>query len=105
MQGLSSAIAVDTDWVAFLVVAFGAITGALAFYIRTTVKNATVSINQLNGGSHLADLPAKVQIIEQKLDKAASEAAEAKITSQIVLKNQLELMAVLLPHEKRNIHE
>lgn len=106
MQGLADSIAISTDWLGVAVIAFGAITAALAFYIRQTVKNATISINQLNGGSHLADLPAKVKVMDDKLDKAASEAAEAKVTAQIVLKNQIELMAVLLPHRSEgNIHE
>lgn len=102
---MASELTLSTDWLSFIVVLFVTLTGALAFYIRQTVKNATISINQLNGGSHLADLPAKVEVLEKKLDVAASEAAEAKVTAQIVLKNQIELMAVLLPHKEGNIHE
>lgn len=107
MQGLADSITLSTDWIGAAIVAFGAMTAALAFYIRQTVKNATISINQLNGGSHLADLPGKVKLMDDKLDKAASEAAEAKITAQVVLKNQIELMAAIgLPHKSEgNIHE
>lgn len=103
---LASDLVLSSDWLGFLVIAFGVVTGALAFYIRATVKNATISINQLNGGSHIADLPAKVEVLEKKLDIAAAEAAEAKITGQIVLKNQLEIMAVVLPPKERGtIHD
>lgn len=102
---MASELTLSTDWLSFIVVLFVTLTGALAFYIRQTVKNATISINQLNGGSHLADLPAKVEALEKKLDVAASEAAEAKVTGQIVLKNQIEIMAVLMPHKEGNIHE
>jgi len=102
---MASELTLSTDWLSFVVVLFVTMTGALAFYIRQTVKNATISINQLNGGSHLADLPAKVATMEHKLDKAAAEAAEAKVTGQIVLKNQIEIMAVLMPHKEGNIHE
>lgn len=102
---MASELTLSTDWLSFIVVLLVTLTGALAFYIRQTVKNATISINQLNGGSHLADLPAKVEVLEKKLDVAASEAAEAKVTGQIVLKNQIEIMAVLMPHKEGNIHE
>ncbi len=102
---MASELTLSTDWLSFIVALFVTLTGALAFYIRQTVKNATISINQLNGGSHLADLPAKVEVLEKKLDVAASEAAEAKVTGQIVLKNQIEIMAVLMPHKEGNIHE
>jgi len=102
---MASELTLSTDWLSFIVALFVTLTGALAFYIRQTVKNATISINQLNGGSHLADLPAKVEMLEKKLDVAASEAAEAKVTGQIVLKNQIEIMAVLMPHKEGNIHE
>jgi len=102
---MASELTLSTDWLSFIVVLFVTLTGALAFYIRQTVKNATISINQLNGGRHLADLPAKVEMLEKKLDVAASEAAEAKVTGQIVLKNQIEIMAVLMPHKEGNIHE
>mgnify|MGYP003473115590 FL=1 len=102
---MASELTFSTDWLSFIVVLFVTLMGALAFYIRQTVKNATISINQLNGGSHLADLPAKVEVLEKKLDVAASEAAEAKVTGQIVLKNQIEIMAVLMPHKEGNIHE
>lgn len=102
---MASELTLSTDWLSFIVALFVTLTGALAFYIRQTVKNATISINQLNGGSHLADLPEKVEVMEQKLDKAAAEAAEAKVTGQIVLKNQIEIMAVLMPHKEGNIHE
>ena len=102
---MASELTLSTDWLSFIVVLFVTLMGALAFYIRQTVKNATISINQLNGGSHLADLPAKVEVLEKKLDVAASEAAEAKVTGQIVLKNQIEIMAVLMPHKEGNIHE
>ena len=102
---MASELTLSTDWLSFIVVLLVTLTGALAFYIRQSVKNATISINQLNGGSHLADLPAKVEVLEKKLDVAASEAAEAKVTGQIVLKNQIEIMAVLMPHKEGNIHE
>lgn len=102
---MASELTLSTDWLSFIVALFVTLTGALAFYIRQTVKNATISINQLNGGSHLADLPEKVEVLEKKLDVAASEAAEAKVTGQIVLKNQIEIMAVLMPHKEGNIHE
>lgn len=102
---MASELTLSTDWLSFIVALFVTLTGALAFYIRQTVKNATISINQLNGGSHLADLPEKVEMLEKKLDVAASEAAEAKVTGQIVLKNQIEIMAVLMPHKEGNIHE
>lgn len=102
---MASELTLSTDWLSFIVALFVTLTGALAFYIRQTVKNATISINQLNGGSHLADLPAKVEVLEKKLDVAAAEAAEAKVTGQIVLKNQIEIMAVLMPHKEGNIHE
>ena len=102
---MASELTLSTDWLSFIVALFVTLTGALAFYIRPTVKNATISINQLNGGSHLADLPAKVEALEKKLDVAAAEAAEAKVTGQIVLKNQIEIMAVLMPHKEGNIHE
>jgi hypothetical protein len=102
---MASELTLSTDWLSFIVALFVTLTGALAFYIRQTVKNATISINQLNGGSHLADLPEKVEVLEKKLDVAAAEAAEAKVTGQIVLKNQIEIMAVLMPHKEGNIHE
>lgn len=102
---MASDVTLSTDWLGWLVVVFGAGIGALAFYIRATVKNATITLNQVNGGSHLADLPARVDDIESKLDRAMIEAQEARITSQIVLKNQLEIMAVVLPHREGNVHE
>lgn len=103
---IASDVTLSTDWLGWLIVAFSAGIGALAFYIKAVIKNATITLNQLNGGTHLADLPAKVAVLEKKLDVAAHEAAEAKVTGQIVLKNQLEIMAVVLPHKNEgNIHE
>lgn len=99
---MASDVTLSTDWLGWLVVMFSAIVGALAFYVKAVVKNATVTLNQVNGGSHLADLPARVDDLESKLDRTMIEAQEARVTSQIVLKNQLEIMAVVIPHDRRS---
>jgi len=99
---VASDITLSTDWLGWLVVMFSAGIGALAFYIKAVIRNATVTLNQVNGGSHLADLPARVDELETKLDGAMLEAQEARVTSQIVLKNQLEIMAVVIPGSRRS---
>lgn len=97
---MASDITLSTDWLGWLVVMFSAGIGALAFYIKAVIRNATVTLNQVNGGSHLADLPGRVDELETKLDRVMLEAQEARVTSQIVLKDQLEIMAVVLPNKR-----
>ena len=90
----------------FLLAGFAMITTALAFYIRSTIRSATISINQLNGGSHLADLPNRMDLVEQKLDVCTAMATEARVTGRLVLKNQIEIMAhVMPPAKERNVHD
>lgn len=100
---LAADVTLSTEWVPLLLAGFAAFTTVLAFYINAVVAKATKTLNQPNGGSHLADLPEQVTEIRAQLRQIAteaaiakSEAAEAKATGQVILTNQLSIMQELL---------
>ena len=87
---------VSSEVLALVVIAFGAITGALAFYINATVgaivRKATISINQLNGGSHLADVPHRLDGLER-----AVAGLETRL-DKILIPRQAEIAESMFKH-------
>lgn len=98
-------VTLTTEWIGVMFVGFGVVTGALAFYIKQVVKNATISLNQVNGGTHLADLPKQMVEVKAQLATVSREAAEAKTIGQILLTNQRELMAEILGRTRKDSNE
>lgn len=55
------------EWIVPICVAATALGGFFLWFIKTVIKAETKTLNQTNGGTHLADVPAKVMDIEKRL--------------------------------------
>jgi len=80
----ASSLSVDPEWLGLTIVIIPILFAGMAFYIKSVVNSAvtklenkmhmdTLTIREKNGGAHLADVPDRLERLEERHHRAERE--------------------------------
>ena len=77
----------SSDWLGLLLVGLPMLFAVLAWYVRVVIRQSTETIRVRNGGSNLADLPARMDRVELDSRRQTEMLIELSVNQMSIMRH------------------